>query len=92
MSSEQTFFIIYNILLLCLCEFNNSFCGIFRLKVSISVHFIFVQHDGKAGSKKNYSGDKLLFSGYQGTRIFRLPVCIIQGPLLAAVGLVMKAA
>lgn len=41
---------------------------------------------------RDYSGVKLQFVVFHGTRIIQLPVCIIQWPLLAAVCLVMKAA
>ncbi len=37
--------------------------------MSISIHFIFVQHDGKAGSNKtDYSHVKLQFARCHGTR------------------------
>lgn len=54
---------------------------------------IFAQHDTKTGSNKtDNNGVKPQFTRCHGTQLFQLPVCIIQGPLLAAVGLVMKAA
>lgn len=43
----------------------------------------------KAGSDKT---QQLRCSSQVVMELFLLPVCIIQGPLLAAVGLVMKAA
>lgn len=40
----------------------------FRLTMSISVHFMLVQHDVKARSNKiDYSGVKLQFAGCHGT-------------------------
>lgn len=57
----------------------------FQLYVSFSVHFLF------AGSNKTAALSCSLQSATE-LEILRLPVCIIQRPLLAAVCLVMKAA